>query len=363
VRNALAATACALAAGVPLEAIAAGLEAFEPVKGRSRAAVAQPWRARLTLVDDSYNANPDSVRAAIDVLAELPGPAPAGAGRHGRGGRAGPGLPRRGAAPRAGARHRRCCHAGRANRRSPRWAQAGGRLQLFQRFEALQAARAGLPRLASVLVKGSRFMRMERVVSAALACARHEPQEGHHAASLAHLAAGLSPEFGFLRVFQYLTFRAVMAAMTACWSAWRRARGSSAALTALKIGQPMRGYGMQTHLSKSGTPTMGGVLILLRSPSPRCCGSTWSNRFVWIVLMVTLGFGAIGWVDDWRKVVHKDPEGMRSREKYFWQSVIGLIAALYLVFSISESSNSGCWSCFHLGAVRLRRGPARPRPA
>jgi phospho-N-acetylmuramoyl-pentapeptide-transferase len=64
-----------------------------------------------------------------------------------------------------------------------------------------------------------------------------------------------------------------------------------------------------------------------------------SNRFVWIVLTVTLGFGAIGWADDWRKVVHKDPEGMASREKYFWQSVIGLLAALYLVFSISESSN------------------------
>jgi len=64
-----------------------------------------------------------------------------------------------------------------------------------------------------------------------------------------------------------------------------------------------------------------------------------SNRFVWIVLAVTLGFGAIGWVDDWRKVVNKDPEGMRSREKYLWQSLIGLLAALYLVFSISEVSN------------------------
>jgi phospho-N-acetylmuramoyl-pentapeptide-transferase len=64
-----------------------------------------------------------------------------------------------------------------------------------------------------------------------------------------------------------------------------------------------------------------------------------SNRFVWIVLLVTMAFGAIGWADDWRKVVHKDPEGMPSREKYFWQSVVGLLAALYLVFSISESSN------------------------
>jgi phospho-N-acetylmuramoyl-pentapeptide-transferase len=110
-------------------------------------------------------------------------------------------------------------------------------------------------------------------------------------------------------------------------------------LRELKIGQPIRGYGMESHLSKSGTPTMGGVLILLSIATSTLLWADWSNRFVWIVLIVTLGFGAIGWADDWRKVVHKDPEGMRSREKYFWQSVIGLIAALYLVFSISESSN------------------------
>jgi hypothetical protein len=110
-------------------------------------------------------------------------------------------------------------------------------------------------------------------------------------------------------------------------------------LTALKIGQPIRGYAMETHLSKSGTPTMGGVLVLLAIAIATLLWFDLTNRFVWIVLLVTLGFGAIGWVDDWRKVVNKDPEGMRSREKYFWQSVIGLLAALYLVFSISESSN------------------------
>jgi phospho-N-acetylmuramoyl-pentapeptide-transferase len=96
---------------------------------------------------------------------------------------------------------------------------------------------------------------------------------------------------------------------------------------------------MDTHLIKSGTPTMGGVLILLSITISTLLWFDLSNRFVWIVLFVTLGFGAIGWVDDWRKVVNKDPEGMRSREKYFWQSVIGLLAALYLVFSISEVSN------------------------
>src|SRR4029079_6735289 len=98
-------------------------------------------------------------------------------------------------------------------------------------------------------------------------------------------------------------------------------------------------YGMDTHLTKHGTPTMGGVLILLAISTSTLLWFDLTNRFVWIVLVVTLGFGAIGWVDDWRKVVRKDPEGMRSREKYFWQSLIGLVAALYLVFSISESSN------------------------
>ena len=157
--------------------------------------------------------------------------------------------------------------------------------------------------------------------------------------SLATWLQSLSPEFGFFRVFQYLTFRAVMAAMTALligliFGPWVIRR-----LTELKIGQPVRGYGMETHLSKSGTPTMGGVLILISITVSTLLWFDWTNRFVWIVLVVTLGFGAIGWVDDWRKVVHKDPEGMRSREKYFWQSLIGLLAALYLVFSISESSN------------------------
>jgi len=157
--------------------------------------------------------------------------------------------------------------------------------------------------------------------------------------SLAQWLQTLSPEFGFFRVFQYLTFRAVMAALTALLIGLFAGPYVIRRLTELKIGQPVRGYGMETHLSKSGTPTMGGVLILLAIAIATLLWFDLSNRFVWIVLLVTLGFGAIGWVDDWRKVVNNDPEGMRSREKYFWQSLIGLVAALYLVFSISESSN------------------------
>ena len=157
--------------------------------------------------------------------------------------------------------------------------------------------------------------------------------------SLAQWLLGIWPDYGFLRVFQYLTFRAVMAAMTALLIGLVAGPAVIRKLVSLKIGQPIRGYGIEAHLSKSGTPTMGGVLILLSIAFSTLLWVDLSNRFVWIVLMVTMGFGAIGWVDDWRKVVNKDPEGMPSKEKYLWQSLIGLLAALYLVFSISEVSN------------------------
>jgi phospho-N-acetylmuramoyl-pentapeptide-transferase len=157
--------------------------------------------------------------------------------------------------------------------------------------------------------------------------------------TLAQWLQTFSPEFGFFRVFQYLTFRAVMAALTALLIGLVAGPAVIRRLAALKIGQPIREYAMQSHMVKSGTPTMGGVLILIGIAVSTLLWADLSNRFVWIVMIVTFGFGAIGWVDDWRKVVNKDPEGMRSREKYLWQSLIGLLAALYLVFSISESSN------------------------
>mgnify|MGYP003617947400 FL=1 len=156
---------------------------------------------------------------------------------------------------------------------------------------------------------------------------------------LAQWLQSLSPEFGFFRVFQYLTFRAVMGALTALLIGLVAGPRVIRRLTELKIGQPIRTDGMETHHVKSGTPTMGGVLILAALSISTLLWFDLSNRFVWIVLVVTLGFGAIGWADDWRKVVNKDPNGMRSREKYMWQSIIGLLAALYLVFSISESNN------------------------
>ncbi len=157
--------------------------------------------------------------------------------------------------------------------------------------------------------------------------------------SLAIWLQGLHPEWGFLRVFQYITFRALMAAMTAMLMGLWLGPIVIRKLAELKIGQPIREYGIQEHLTKRGTPTMGGALILLSIGLSTMLWFDWANRFVWIVMIVTLGFGAIGWVDDWRKVVLKDPEGMPSGQKYFWQSLIGLAAAIYLAFSVSETSN------------------------
>jgi phospho-N-acetylmuramoyl-pentapeptide-transferase len=158
--------------------------------------------------------------------------------------------------------------------------------------------------------------------------------------SLSQWLLALYPEeLGFLRVFQYLTLRAVMAAMTAlliglAFGPWVIRR-----LTELKIGQPIRAYGVASHLGKRGTPTMGGVLVLIGIGVSTFLWFDWTNRFCWAVMLVTFGFGAIGWADDWRKVVRKDPEGMPSREKFLWQSLIGLVAATYLAFSVSATSN------------------------
>mgnify|MGYP002661774153 CR=1 FL=1 len=146
--------------------------------------------------------------------------------------------------------------------------------------------------------------------------------------SLATWLQALSPDFGFFRVFQYLTFRAVMAAMTALVIGIFAGPWVIRKLTELKIGQAVRVDGPQTHLIKSGTPTMGGALILISVFLATILWADLGNRFVWIVLVVTMGFGAVGWVDDYRKVVHRNPKGMSAKEKYLWQSLIGLGAAV-----------------------------------
>jgi phospho-N-acetylmuramoyl-pentapeptide-transferase len=145
-------------------------------------------------------------------------------------------------------------------------------------------------------------------------------------------------------VFNYLTLRAVLAAATAlviglAFGPWVIRR-----LTELKIGQAVRSDGPQSHLSKSGTPTMGGALLLISIGITTLLWADLSNRFIWVVLLVTLGFGWIGWVDDYRKVVRRNPKGMSAREKFFWQSLVGLAAAFYLAFAISAPSTERIWA-------------------
>ena len=107
----------------------------------------------------------------------------------------------------------------------------------------------------------------------------------------------------------------------------------------MKMGQAVRTNGPKTHIVKDGTPTMGGVLILIAIGLSTLLWMDLSNRFVWVVLFVTLGFGWIGWVDDYRKVVHHDPKGMSAKEKFGWQSLIGIIASVYLAFAISAPND------------------------
>lgn len=160
------------------------------------------------------------------------------------------------------------------------------------------------------------------------------------------LAQYFQEDVGALRLFSFITFRAVFATLTALAIGLIAGPSVIRMLTRLKVGQAVRTDGPQTHLIKSGTPTMGGALILISIAVSTVLWSDFSNRFVWVVMLVTFGFGAVGWVDDYRKVVYKDPKGMPSGEKYFWQSLIGLVSAIYLAFSVSESTFGEVWNLF-----------------
>ena len=150
----------------------------------------------------------------------------------------------------------------------------------------------------------------------------------------------LAKDIRAFNVFGYITLRTVLAMMTALAISFICGPMVIRWLTAKKIGQSVRSDGPQTHLIKAGTPTMGGALILIAVGMSTLLWADLSNRFVWIVLIVTMGFGAVGWVDDWRKVVHQNPNGLSARSKFFWQSVIASIAAVCLAFSVSAPDNS-----------------------
>jgi len=134
-------------------------------------------------------------------------------------------------------------------------------------------------------------------------------------------------------VFNYITLRAVLATLTALTISFVVGPAMIRKLTAYKIGQSVRDDGPQTHLVKAGTPTMGGALILVSIAVTTLLWADLRVAYVWVVLATTLGFGVIGWVDDYRKVVHRNPKGLSAKAKYFWQSLIGAGVAAYLAYN------------------------------
>ena len=147
------------------------------------------------------------------------------------------------------------------------------------------------------------------------------------------LAQWIGHDIRLFNVFNYITLRAVLAALTALVISFIVGPWMIRKLTTLKVGQPVRDDGPQTHLVKAGTPTMGGALILASIAATTLLWADLTNHYVWVALLTLMGFGAIGWVDDWRKVVEKNPRGLASRWKYFWQSLIAAAVAAWLAWS------------------------------
>ena len=154
------------------------------------------------------------------------------------------------------------------------------------------------------------------------------------------LANWIAADVRAFNVFSYITLRSVLATMTALVISFVIGPRMIRKLTEYKIGQSVRDDGPQTHLIKAGTPTMGGALILVSIIVTTLLWADLRNRFVWVVVLVTLGFGTVGWVDDYRKVVQRNPKGLSAGKKLLLQSLIGLVAAIYLAFSVSAPSTS-----------------------
>ena len=147
---------------------------------------------------------------------------------------------------------------------------------------------------------------------------------------LLELAQWLGQEIRAFNVFNYITLRTLLAALTSLFVSFLLGPSVIRWLAKKKVGQAVRQDGPSSHLSKNGTPTMGGVLILLATLISVLLWGEWSNRYVWVVMLVMLGFGLVGFIDDWRKVVYRDPKGLPSRWKYLWTSLIALAAVSYL---------------------------------
>jgi phospho-N-acetylmuramoyl-pentapeptide-transferase len=150
---------------------------------------------------------------------------------------------------------------------------------------------------------------------------------------LYELAEYLAKFYSGFNVFQYLTLRGVLGVLTSLLISLWFGPYMIQKLAYYQIGQSVRNDGPQSHLSKAGTPTMGGALIIIAITITTLLWSDLSNRFVWIVLGVLLSFGLVGWIDDYRKVIYKNPKGLAARDKYLWQSIFGFGTALVLFYT------------------------------
>jgi len=157
---------------------------------------------------------------------------------------------------------------------------------------------------------------------------------------LYYLFERLTAEFSFFNVFRYLTLRGILGVLTALVISFWIGPAVIRRLVQGQMGQTVRNDGPKSHLSKAGTPTMGGALILAAVFISTLAWADLRNRFVWVVLLTTLAFGAIGWVDDYKKIINKDPRGIGARQKFFWQTVSGLAAALSLYFTAQTESET-----------------------
>jgi phospho-N-acetylmuramoyl-pentapeptide-transferase len=150
---------------------------------------------------------------------------------------------------------------------------------------------------------------------------------------LLELAAWLDGSVPGIQLFQYITFRAIASTLTALAVCLMLGPGMIRKLAQYKVGQNIRNDGPQSHLSKAGTPTMGGALILVAVSIATLLWADLSNHYVWVVLLVLAGFGLIGWIDDYRKLVLKNSKGLPAKWKYFLQSLFGAAAAIWLYAS------------------------------
>ena len=157
---------------------------------------------------------------------------------------------------------------------------------------------------------------------------------------LVWLAEYLTQYFSFFNVFSYLTFRAILGILTSLLLSLYLGPKLIAALQKMQIGQVVRNDGPQSHFSKKGTPTMGGILILGSVLVSTLLWANLENKYIWVVLFVLISFGAIGFVDDYRKVIRKDPKGLIARWKYFWQSLFAIITAAFLYFTAERPAET-----------------------